>query len=142
MTEAGDGLFPKAYGALTNELLGYVAEVDAGGVDRLFARRRDKRIASARERMAGCHSFEARIATLTQILDDDGYLASYERIARDRFLVVEHNCAIAVVAGRYGQACVSEIEFIRAVLPEAEVNRVSHMANGDRHCAYDIRRRR
>ena len=39
--------FPKAYGALTNELLGYVAEFADGAVDRLFERRRDHRIASA-----------------------------------------------------------------------------------------------
>ena len=44
VTAAGDALFPKAYGALTNELLGYVEEIDASGVDRLFERRRDQRV--------------------------------------------------------------------------------------------------
>jgi len=75
------------------------------------------------------------------MLDEDGYLAAHERLGRDHFVVVEHNCAIAAVAGRYRQACTSEIEFIRAVLPEADVTRISHMVNGDRRCAYDIRRR-
>ena len=35
------------------------------------------------------------------------------------YRIVEHNCAIWAVAQRYGQACTSEIDFIRTVLPEA-----------------------
>jgi DeoR family suf operon transcriptional repressor len=142
VTDMGDLLFPKAYGALTNELLGYVCETDPDAIDRLFERRRDHRIQSARERMAPHRSLGAKVAELAAILDDDGYLASYERLGRDHYVVVEHNCAIAAVANRYGQACTSEIDFIRAVLPEADVTRISHMVNGDRRCAYDIVRKR
>jgi predicted ArsR family transcriptional regulator len=143
VTDLGDLLFPKAYGALTNELLGYVA--DAGGDDAvgaLFERRRDHRIAQAAERLERHRSLGDKVAELAAILDEDGYLAAHHRLNRDHYLIVEHNCAIAAVAGSYRQACTSELEFIRAVLPEAEITRVSHMANGDRHCAYDVRRRR
>jgi DeoR family suf operon transcriptional repressor len=142
VTELGDLLFPKAYGALTNELLGYLAETADDAVERLFQRRRDHRIANATARLDHHRSLAGKVAELTAILDEDGYLASFERIGRDHFVVIEHNCAIAAVAGRYRQACTSELEFIRAVLPEAEITRVSHMANGDRRCAYDVRRRR
>jgi DeoR family transcriptional regulator, suf operon transcriptional repressor len=142
VTELGDLLFPKAYGSLTNELLGYVAEGGEAAIDRLFERRRDHRIANATARMSPHASLSARVAELTRILDDDGYLAEFEQLSRDHFLVIEHNCAIAAVACTYGQACSSELEFIRAVLPDTEVTRVSHMASGDRRCAYDIRRRR
>jgi predicted ArsR family transcriptional regulator len=142
VTELGDLLFPKAYGALTNELLGYLAETGDDAVDRLFHRRRDHRIAHAIARLDRHRSLAGKVAELTAILDEDGYLASFERLGRDRYLVVEHNCAIAAVAGRYRQACTSELEFIRTVLPDAEITRVSHIANGDRRCAYDVRRRR
>jgi len=139
VSEIGDLLFPKAYSALTNELLGYVAESDPAGVDRLFERRRDKRIAAATARLARHRSLGGKVAELAAILDEDGYLASHEQLGRDHYVVIEHNCAIAAVAGKYGQACSSEIEFIRAVLPGTDVNRISHMVNGDRRCAYDIR---
>ena len=92
--------------------------------------------------MARHRSLAGKVAELTAILDEDGYLASWEQLNRDHFLVVEHNCAIAAVACSYRQACSSELEFIRTVLPDAEVTRVSHMASGDRRCAYDVRRRR
>ena len=54
------------------------------------------------------------------------------------FRIVEHNCAISAVAQRYGQACTSEIDFIRTVLPDADVERVQHMVDGAPHCAYEV----
>jgi len=139
VTPAADSLFPKAYGELTNELLGYVAESDPGQLDALFARRREHRIASAEVRLAGKAGMGAKVEELTQILDEDGYLATSEQIGPDAYRIVEHNCAIWAVAQRYGQACTSEIEFIRTVLPDATVERVQHMVTGARHCAYEVR---
>ena len=81
VTDKADGLFPKAYGELTNELLGYVADADSGLVDTLFERRRDERVRNATERLARCRSLKAKVAELARILDDDGYLATWEEIA-------------------------------------------------------------
>ena len=138
-TELADALFPKAYGALTNELLGYLDDEDATTVDRLFARRRDTRIANAERRLAPKRTLKAKVVELATILDEDGYIATAETIGPNRYRIVEHNCAIAAVARRYGQACISELEFIRTVLPNAIVERTQHMVAGDRHCAYEIR---
>jgi DeoR family suf operon transcriptional repressor len=138
VTDKADGLFPKAYGELTNELLGYVADADSGLVDTVFERRRDERVRNAAQRLARCRSLKAKVAELTRILDDDGYLATWEEMPGG-FRIVEHNCAIWAVAQRYGQACTSEIEFIRTVLPDAKVERVQHMVAGGPHCAYEVR---
>ena len=138
VTDKADGLFPKAYGELTNELLGYVADADSGLVDTLFERRRDERVRNATERLARCRSLKAKVAELTRILDDDGYLATWEEMPGG-FRIIEHNCAIWAVAQRYGQACTSEIDFIRTVLPGAKVERVQHMVAGGPHCAYEVR---
>lgn len=139
VTELGDALFPKAYGALTNELLGYLDDEDGSVVERIFGRRRDERIRRAQERLATKPSFGAKVREVAQILDDDGYLATAERVGTGTYRVVEHNCAIAAVARRYGQACSSELEFLRAVLPGASVERVRHLVAGDAHCAYEVR---
>jgi DeoR family suf operon transcriptional repressor len=84
---------------------------------------------------------KAKVAELTRILDGDGYLATFEVLGPGLFRIVEHNCAIWAVAQRYGQACSSEIAFIRSVLPETEVERVQHMVAGAPHCAYEVRAR-
>jgi len=137
LTARADSLFPKAYGELTNELLDYVADAGERLVDDLFARRRDNRVAAARARLEPKRSLGSKVAELTRILDEDGYLATCERHG-DGYRIVEHNCAILAVAQKYGQACTSEIDFIRTVLPEADVERVSHIIDGAHHCAYEI----
>jgi DeoR family suf operon transcriptional repressor len=139
VTPAADELFPKAYGELTNELLGYVADSDPALLEAVFARRRQARIEHARARLGSRRGLRAKVAELTRILDEDGYLATYERVGRGVYRIVEHNCAIWAVAQRYGQACTSELDFIRAALEPASVERVQHMVAGARHCAYEVR---
>lgn len=139
VTSAADSLFPKAYGELTNELLGYVADADPAMLEALFAKRREHRITAARARLDPKRTLAAKVAELARILDEDGYLATHEKVSPGVYLIIEQNCAIWAVAQRYGQACTSEIDFIRAVLPEATVERVQHMVAGARRCAYEVR---
>jgi DeoR family suf operon transcriptional repressor len=138
VTAIGDDEFPRAYGELTTELLGFLEDEQPAVLDRLFERRRDLRIETARRRLSPKRTLRDKVAELTRILDEDGYFATWERSRDGRFLIVEHNCAIWAVAQRFGQACTSEIEFIRAVLDGAHVERVQHMASGETHCAYLI----
>jgi DeoR family suf operon transcriptional repressor len=87
--------------------------------------------------MAGLE-LPGRVAELTRILDEDGYLAEWTAMDDGSYRIVEHNCAILHVAARYGLACTSELDFIRAVLPGATVERVTHIVSGARHCAYAV----
>ena len=140
VTPAAEPLFPKMYSGLTNELLEYLDAEEPKMVDRLFDKRRDRRSEAARARLAG-KPFDDRVAELARILDEDGYLADVERGDDGVWRIVEHNCAILEVALRYGQACSSEIGFMREVMPDADIERVSHMASGEHHCAYEVRPR-
>ena len=131
------GLSSKVRGAPFPDL----AADEPGMVDRLFDRRRQRRVEQAEARLAG-RSFPERVEELARILDEDGYLAAVERDGEDgTWYIVEHNCAILEVAFRYGQACSSEIGFLREVMPDAEIDRITHMASGEHHCAYRIRPR-
>jgi DeoR family suf operon transcriptional repressor len=139
LTAAADGLFPKAYGELTTELLDYVQEADPALVESIFAKRRQRRIEGAQARLAG-KPFAERVTELGRILDEDGYLAEVEPMEGGAgFRIVEHNCAILSVASKYGLACSSELEFIRAALPDADIDRVKHMMAGAYVCAYEVR---
>jgi predicted ArsR family transcriptional regulator len=40
------------------------------------------------------------------------------------------------VALRYRHACSSELDFLQAALPNAEVTRIAHRINGGHVCAY------
>ena len=139
LTRAAEPLFPKAYGGLTTELLGYVADAAPNLVDDIFDRRRQRRYQDARARLAKVGAeFASRVAELARILDEDGYLASWEARPDGSFRIGEHNCAVLDVAERYGQACSSEIAFLREALPDARIERVSHMIAGAHSCAYRV----
>lgn len=138
LTPAAEGLYPRAYAELTNELLDYVGDAQPELVDEIFRRRRQRRIDNARLRLAG-KDFPGQIEELTAILDGDGYLAEAVAEADGSFLIVEHNCAILGIALRYGQACGTELDFIRTVLPGATVERIAHMVQGATNCSYRIR---
>jgi len=139
LTPGAEALFPKRYGELTNQLLGFIADADAGLVEQAFERRRQSRVARARARLDG-RPFDERVRELAVILDEDGYLADCEQGDDGVWHIVEHNCAILDVAQRYGQACTSELAFLRESLPDAEVERVAHMIAGAHVCAYRVSR--
>jgi predicted ArsR family transcriptional regulator len=137
LTPAAEGLYPRAYAELTNELLDYVGDAQPELVDEIFRRRRQRRIENAQIRLAG-KDFAGKVKELTTILDADGYLAEAVAEPDGSFLIVEHNCAILGIALRYGQACGTELDFIRTVLPEANIERIAHMVQGAANCSYRI----
>jgi DeoR family suf operon transcriptional repressor len=139
LTPRADALFPRAYGELTGELLGYVAEDEPGAVERAFDRRRARRVADAKARLAAQPDLDGRVRELARILDEDGYLAEAQPDPEGGWRIIEHNCAILSVALRYGVACGTELDFLREVLPETRIDRVSHMVQGAHHCAYTVR---
>jgi DeoR family transcriptional regulator, suf operon transcriptional repressor len=141
LAPAAEALFPRAYGELTVELLDYIGDEDPELIARAFERRRRARVERTRERLAGL-GFDERVAEVARVLDEDGYLADVEPLDDGAgWQIREHNCAILAVAQRYGHACGAEIAFLREVLPDADVTRVSHILTGAHACAYEVRPR-
>lgn len=138
LTTTADNLFPRNYVDLTNELLEYVEEADPALLDHIFDKRGQRRLERARRRTAGL-PFPEQVKVITALLDEDGYLAAFEERPDGSFRITEHNCAVMEVARKYHQACRTEIEFLRAALPDAEVTRVAHMIAGEHVCAYEVR---
>jgi predicted ArsR family transcriptional regulator len=94
LTEPAEALFPKTYHELTNEFLEHLEEEDPELLVRLFERRRRRRVEATRERLAD-KTFDEKVATLARVLDEDGYLADFERRPDGTYLIREHNCAIS-----------------------------------------------
>ncbi|MBB5297335.1 ArsR family transcriptional regulator [Deinococcus metallilatus] len=140
LTAQADALFPRAYAELTNELLTYVQDEDPALVARLFEKRAERRLHGTLARTRGL-PFREQVRELARILDEDGYLADMQENDDGSFTVTEHNCAVLSVALQYGHACGSELGYIKAALPTAEVTRIAHMLSGAHVCAYRIRPR-
>ncbi len=135
LTPAGDALFPRAYAELTTELLEYVGDEDPALLERIFDRRAQRRLQRTRERTVGL-PFPDQVRVVAEVLDEDGYLADFAPRDDGSFIITEHNCAVLGVALRYQHACSSELTFLQAALPTAEVTRIAHRIHGGHVCAY------
>jgi predicted ArsR family transcriptional regulator len=140
LTEMGHDLFPRNYHQLVAQLLEAAAtELGAAAVERLFDHRQQELAELYAGRTRGRDLPELARA-LAAIQDENGYMADCRQTGEDRWLVSEHNCAIARVAGSWPTACNHELELFRQLAgPEVAVERVAHIQAGDPVCAYVLR---
>jgi DeoR family transcriptional regulator, suf operon transcriptional repressor len=134
-THQGETLFAQAIGDLSVELLGCLEEEEPTLVSRVFERRQQRHVEQVRDQLKG-KDLDQKVAALAEILDGEGYMAEVEKLPDETYRVTLCNCAIWPVASLYGAACSTELEFLRAVLPEAEVQRVEHKVAGAHVCGY------
>ncbi len=139
LTDSAAVLFPNTYDRFTVELLSDLRVL--GGdetVDRLFEQRTDRLTEELGATMAG-QTLAGKLETLTKHLDANGYLASLEQTPEGDYLLKEHHCAVSSVAHSFQQPCISELDLIRRLLPDTEVNREHHLTDGGAYCCYRIR---
>ncbi len=137
-TEAAEPLFVGNDARLSIEILAQVEDEDPELVSRIFDRRRERLAECARDRVVG-RPIDERIDVVTKLLDEQGYLADFEKLEHGHYRINLHSCAIWAVASLYRQACAAELDFIRDLLPDAVVDRISHKTDGAHSCAYHIR---
>lgn len=132
-----ESLFPNKYSTLTLDLLDELAE-EAGEelVTRLFERRRDKLRQRYESGVSG-KELADRVRTLTDIQNDNGYMAECEQTDDGKYVIKEHNCPISQVANQYNQACSCELELFSSLL-QAKVERTECLASGGCRCVYVI----
>ncbi len=143
LSSAGIELFPRRYDAIALDVLEDVAEhAGPDAVAAVFARRTDKLVTEYENVLADRETLDDRVAGLTKIRDDAGYLAEWSEGADGEFVLTENNCAVHRVAERHPAVCAMELALIRRVLgPDVEVSRVAHTMAGDAVCSYCIRPR-
>jgi DeoR family suf operon transcriptional repressor len=137
-TTLGEPLFATAAEALPIELLEHMEAEEPALIGRVFDRRRRQMVDDAENQLTG-KTIDEQVAVLTELLDEQGYLADFKAVTNGHFRLSLHNCAIWAVANRFPQACAAELDYVRALIPEATVQRVTHKTKGAHTCAYDIR---
>lgn len=136
-TDLAEPLFVTTDSSLSIELLDHIEEEDPELVNRVFERRRQRLVESAQAAVTG-KSIAQRVNVLTGMLDQQGYLADCEKPDQNYHRISLHSCPIWAVASHYTQACTTELEFIRELMPGATVERVTHKTAGAHTCTYEI----
>jgi DeoR family suf operon transcriptional repressor len=137
LTGAGEALFPRHYGATLSGLLDHLVDQEGrAGAVAVLEQRYTAMADQLLSQLAGAAPHE-RLAAVTRLLSDDGYMAEGTLSASSGTLI-EHNCAIQSVAERFPEICAAEAKFLSTVLG-GEVQRDRHILNGCSACEYRVR---
>jgi len=137
LTASGEALFPQRYAEVMTEVLERVAAQAGRGavisaVETRFADLAEK----LRTQLADSPPSHRR-QVVAQSLVDGGFMAEWT-VKAGEFRLVEHNCAIRVLAERFPEICEAEAKFLREVL-SAEVERETHILSGCSACEYSVK---
>ncbi|RED66309.1 helix-turn-helix transcriptional regulator [Cohnella lupini] len=137
LTDQAEDYFPKKYHAVALDLLAELeGEAGENMVNHLFDLRKTTLMQRYESKMAN-KDLEHKVAVLSDIQNENGYMATWEK-SGDEFVLTEHNCPISRVANKYNHACNCELNLFESLL-DAQVSRTDCLANGDKKCVYRIR---
>lgn len=91
-----------------------------------------------RESGSGEQNLSDRIAKLSKLRTEDGFMAEV-RLLPDGWLLIENHCPVCSAAQNCPALCSSELKLFSDVLGNsASVERLEHLMSGNRRCAYKI----
>lgn len=136
------------YGEFAISLLDTLAEtVGRDQVKSILRKQWERKAQEYRERV-GNGSLRERVATLIELRKQEGFMAEFHPVESDasggggeRFIFVEHTCAISDVAESFPSVCGHELEMFAAILPDCTVERTHWLIHGEHRCGYLVQKR-
>jgi len=150
LTSLGRDRFPNRYGDFAVSFLDTLAETVGREQVISILQKQWERKAMEYRRVVGSGSLQERVAKLMELRKAEGYMAEWYPVddrdsdfntKGDRFVFMEHNCAISNVAETFPSVCGNELEMFAAVLPDCTVERTHWIIDGEHRCGYLIARK-
>jgi len=141
LTDAAQETYPDQHGNLVSDLLMAVNDsFGASGVERVVEGRSRQMMARYRKRMPDANtSLAERVKALTELRDQDGYLAEFSVKDDGHWTISENHCPIREAALTCEGFCKWEIKLFQELLGEtARIERTEHQMDGSRRCVYQI----
>lgn len=139
--------FGDGYGSFAVSLLDTLAEtVGRDQVKTILQKQWERKAQEYRDRLRN-GSLKERVANLVEFRKAEGFMAEYHPVESDdssecdRFILMEHKCAISNVAESFPSICGHELEMFAAVLPDCTVERTHWIINGEHRCGYLVQAR-
>jgi len=151
LTSLGRDRFPNRYGDFAVSFLDTLAETVGREQVISILQKQWERKAMEYRRLVGAGSLQERVAKLMELRKAEGYMAEWYPVddrdsdfnaKGDRFVFMEHNCAISNVAETFPSVCGNELEMFAAVLPDCTIERTHWIIDGEHRCGYLIARRK
>ena len=139
LTQKGHDSFPVKYEDLSVQLLETVkSELGDSALNQLFKTRENETLRKYSIRMTDETDLQTKISRLTEIRNEEGYMAEWKTENGDYFLI-ENHCPICTAAKVCPQFCSSELSVFQTLLGSSvSVTRTEHIIAGKRRCVYKI----
>lgn len=143
LTTQSTDRFPDRHADLMVDLLrGITTVFGPQGLEQLIAERRWRQIETYRTTLISQipeGDWQRQVQGLAQLRTQEGYMAEVIEQADGTLVLAENHCPICVAAQTCPQLCRAELETFQAVLgSNVTIERVEHILQGDRRCAYQI----
>jgi predicted ArsR family transcriptional regulator len=137
LTEAAGDYFPKNYHSLVGVLFDEIrAKLTPAELERLMQGLADRLAATAPSTKNKRRPQEI-LNTAVRFLNDQGYVARWEKTPDGDYLLHTCNCPYERVAQAHSEVCTMDASFVGQVIGLPS-RRLSHMASGDDSCSYVI----
>jgi len=146
LTEQSADRFPNRHADLMVDLLHSIQTIfGSNGLDKLVTERSQRQIQAYQSRLIDRgveQNWRHQVRALAQLRTQEGYMAEVIDQPDGSLLLVENHCPICTAAQNCQKLCGAELEVFQAILGEAiAIERVEHILQGDRRCAYLVRMR-
>lgn len=140
LSRQGRGRFPHNYDnfavSFLNTLVETVGEQQVGEI----LKKQWQRKAAEYQLRLGKGSLGERMRKLLEIRQEEGYMAELVALEAEKsYVLAEHHCAIAEVAGSYPSICGHELEMFALLLPDCTIERTHWINQGEQRCGYLIK---
>lgn len=143
LTERSLSNFPDSHADLMVDLLRGVETVfGKAGLEKLLFERTQRQIQNYRNRLSefpDTKDWRNRVAAIANLRNQEGYMAEAIELPDGALLLVENHCPVRAAAASCQFLCRSELEVFKTLLgKEISIERVEHILQGERRCAYLI----
>ncbi|WP_318433226.1 helix-turn-helix transcriptional regulator [Photobacterium leiognathi] len=139
LTEKGHRRFADRHHDLAVHMLESVEDLfGKAGLDQVIAKREQQTYLHYQQALSSCENLDDKLARLTQLRAQDGYMA--ELITTENgYTLVENHCPICRAAQHCPTLCQSEMTVFQRLLgDDVSIERQEHIISGQRRCTYRI----
>ncbi|KGK10194.1 transcriptional regulator [Vibrio navarrensis] len=139
LTLKGHEQFADRHSELTIQMIDVVESLfGSDGLAKVAAEREHRTFIQYQKALAACGDLHSKLQKLTEIREEEGYMAELEQ-TDEGFLLSENHCPICRAATRCPALCQSELNVFQKLLGEhCHIERTEHIIEGQRRCAYRI----
>ncbi|MBD2137293.1 iron-sulfur cluster biosynthesis transcriptional regulator SufR [Anabaena sp. FACHB-1237] len=134
-----------SYGDFAVSLLDTLAETVGSEQVKTILQKQWERKALEYRAKVGTGCLRERVENLVELRKSEGFMAEFHPVDNninngeklvEKYIFMEHTCAISNVAESFPSVCGLELEMFAAILPDCKVERTHWLINGEHRCGY------